>query len=228
MNNYILKIELLSDTIIGSGESLNVLIDTDIVLDELGIPYLPSKRLKGLLSESAEEIAEVFKVFGETKFEGFKQIIFGTPGNDVSGILFISNLYIEDYTSNFKYLSSLLNSPQKSSIVTRSSITNYFTSLRNQTTIDEISGTAKNNSLRTSRVLNKGLVMFGEVELKVTNLNEEQIETVESFLVYSTANVKNMGTKRNRGFGHVDCCLIKNGEVLKIEEQKNVLTNETN
>ena len=47
-----LQIELKSDLCAGSGESLGSLIDTDICYDEYGFPYIPSKRLKGLIKEA--------------------------------------------------------------------------------------------------------------------------------------------------------------------------------
>ena len=79
MGNYQVKIELLSETILGSGESVAGYIDLEVLHDELGLPFLKGKTLKGRLREEAENIArlqsEVFsqdqvnKIFGATDSE---------------------------------------------------------------------------------------------------------------------------------------------------------------
>ena len=61
MNNYIIEIELLSEAIFGSGQSVPGLVDTDIVHDEYGFPYMKAKTFKGNLRKSAEEIVELLK-----------------------------------------------------------------------------------------------------------------------------------------------------------------------
>ena len=42
-----LYIKLLSDLCTYSGESYNSMVDTDVVYDKYGIPYIPAKRIKG-------------------------------------------------------------------------------------------------------------------------------------------------------------------------------------
>ena len=39
-------IRLLSDLCTCSGETYNSIVDTDVVYDEYGIPYIPAKRIK--------------------------------------------------------------------------------------------------------------------------------------------------------------------------------------
>ena len=64
MNNYKLVLELKSPTLIGSGSGFGAEIDTDIVFDELGLPYIPSKRIKGCLRDAIKEIEEMFSLAG--------------------------------------------------------------------------------------------------------------------------------------------------------------------
>ena len=54
-----IKIELLSDLCTCSGETYNSMVDMDVVYDENGIPYIPAKRLKGCIRESALEMQEL-------------------------------------------------------------------------------------------------------------------------------------------------------------------------
>lgn len=58
-NQMKIKIELLSDLCTCSGETYNSMVDMDVVYDENGIPYIPAKRLKGCIRESALEMQEL-------------------------------------------------------------------------------------------------------------------------------------------------------------------------
>ena len=58
MKKYILTVEALSPVHLGAGKS-DVIIDAETAHDEFGMPYFPAKRLKGLLYESALELAEM-------------------------------------------------------------------------------------------------------------------------------------------------------------------------
>lgn len=44
---FTFNLELLSDTLIGSGEGWGATIDTDVVFDDFGLPYIPARRVKG-------------------------------------------------------------------------------------------------------------------------------------------------------------------------------------
>ena len=54
-----IEIELLSDLCSSSGESLNSQIDNDVCYDDYGLPYIPGKRIKGLMRESAQDLADI-------------------------------------------------------------------------------------------------------------------------------------------------------------------------
>src|SRR5450759_1800908 len=105
-----LNIELLSDTLVGSGEGWGATIDSDIVFDKYGLPYIPAKRIKGCLRESAVEVLEMFEK-AKIRFVSQKEIdsLFGRVGQTVSGELSVSNAYIEDYTSNKQWVEWLEN-----------------------------------------------------------------------------------------------------------------------
>ena len=53
---YTLTIQLLSPTMLMSGQDVNT--DSTIVHDRYGIPFIPAKRVRGVLYESALEVAE--------------------------------------------------------------------------------------------------------------------------------------------------------------------------
>ena len=89
----ILQIELKSDLCAGSGESLGSLIDTDICYYRYGFPYIPSKRLKGLIRES---FIEYMDWSNNEKLKTIKQELFGVENSRNSGNLKVDNAYFEN------------------------------------------------------------------------------------------------------------------------------------
>ena len=58
---YTLRIKLLSPTLLMSGQG-DVNTDSTIVHDHYGVPYIPAKRIRGILYESALEVAEMMEL----------------------------------------------------------------------------------------------------------------------------------------------------------------------
>ncbi|KAA5805722.1 RAMP superfamily CRISPR-associated protein [Thermoanaerobacterium thermosaccharolyticum] len=193
-----IKIDLLSYTLIGSGEGAGI-IDSDVILDDFGFPYIPSRRIKGVLKESAKEVCDILGL------NDYKIVnsIFGNDGFS-EGKLHVGNLYINDYKEIKEEIENLKN--YKNSIykdfVNSLKITSYYTVIRQQTSIEEDSGIAKKGSLRTFRVLKPGLKFEGELyEINPLTKNEKAILYLAAF------NLKRIGTSRNRGFGNIRCSI---------------------
>ncbi|MGI8912229.1 MAG: RAMP superfamily CRISPR-associated protein, partial [Chloroflexota bacterium] len=76
-----LRLELLSDAAPGSGAG-GPLVDRDVVVDELGLPVLPGRRLKGLLREACQEVQEAFQTVGRDQWLAealcTPEVLFGT------------------------------------------------------------------------------------------------------------------------------------------------------
>ena len=88
MSVFKLNLKLLSDTLIGSGEGWGAIIDNDIVFDDFGLPYIPARRVKGCLRESALEVMEMFEQSGISfASRGDIGTLFGKPGQSESGAL---------------------------------------------------------------------------------------------------------------------------------------------
>ena len=104
---YTLKLELLSPALVGSGQGFGTVIDTDIVFDEAGIPFIPAKRIKGCLLDAFKEvkdmsgISEIFNIQCED--------IFGKIGSEKSAPVYFSNLVIENYETNKAWLQYYLS-----------------------------------------------------------------------------------------------------------------------
>jgi CRISPR-associated protein Csx10 len=186
---YIMQIQLLSDTLIGSAEGYGAIIDKDSVFDEVGLPIIPGKRIKGILREQADLLE---------KFGGLNSVkkLFGDIGitERTTEYLSVSSFTLVDYQANKEYLKYLIQQGQ----ISRSEVIEYFTTLRMMTRIDD-EGIAADTSLRTFRVLNKGLVFSGELRF---DQDEEKIfENIVSL-------TRRIGSMRNRGLGHIQCKLF--------------------
>ena len=203
-----LTIKLLSDLCTYSGDTYNSVVDTDVVYDENGIPYIPAKRIKGCIREAAKEMAD----FGI----GTSQIdeIFGKEGNQNSAFS-LSNAYIENYSQVVETLQKCkytgLKSPQN--------VLNRYTYMRTQTAVDPETGVAKENSLRRIRVVKKGLTFAAEC-------NWTKSVSDPKILKQAVSLVKHMGMARTRGLGLVEMKLSekdgnqqKNPHVLFKENQ---------
>ena len=208
VKKYKLFLELLSDAVIASDKGYGAIIDTDVIFDEVGLPYIPAKRLKGVLRESAEILTNIFKL-SKIDFNINIYDIFGCQGNvslDAEAKFKVPNLYIEDYEKTRDFFSMLFSIELKNSANTNNSSENnkfkilkedvidFFTRTRMQTAIDSELGKTKKHSLRSIRVINKNTVFSNFFQIDEKHINE---------LIYICSATKNIGSKRNRGFGEV-------------------------
>jgi len=187
---YYLQILLLSDTLIGSAEGYGAVIDKDSVFDEVGLPLIPGKRVKGILREQAE-LLDSFK-FHRNNIKG----LFGDQGltDKNTEYVSVSNFVPEEYEENKTYLSHLIQEGQ----ISRSEVINHFTTIKMMTRIDA-DGIAEETSLRTFRVLKKGLKFTGEI-----TFNSDDFE----FFKDVTSLTRRIGSMRNRGLGHIKCSVL--------------------
>lgn len=195
-----IRIELLSDLCTYSGGTYNSLVDMDVIYDEYGIPYIPAKRIKGCIREAALEMQELGVISAEEYHR-----LFGREGNQKS-TFWLSNAYIKDY----KQILSDLQKFQVKELVTPQNVLEQYTSMRTQTAVKLENGVADKTSLRTLRVVNKGLVFEAECAVK-----EEDKKNFRN----AVSLVKHMGVSRTRGLGLVYMIVDK-------ENEKNNKTNQ--
>ena len=100
-----MKIQLLSETLIGAAEGFGAIIDKDSVFDEVGLPIVPGKRVKGILREQAN----LLKSNGYLHIQ--PEVLFGTAGltNKSVEYLSVSNFLLPDYEMNKNYLKYLIH-----------------------------------------------------------------------------------------------------------------------
>jgi len=236
--NLTVKIELAAPTLLGSGEGYGSYIDTDIIFDQWGLPYLPARRFKGLLRESALEVTEMFQL---ARLQNFRpsnvNFIFGAPGEKRQTPVLFRNFYLKEYEQLMRWIEWA--EEHFPTVVTRETVLDVFTEMRQQTAIEK-DGVAADNSLRTSRVLKPGITFYGEIVL-ITNANDKKKDKlvmsdsilvenkassddvmvnekeIVQLLALGCANLRFVGGKRNRGFGEVICTLWDGDENLTVK-----------
>lgn len=218
-----LKIKTMSDLHLGSGRA-DVNIDADIAYNDIGIPYFPAKRLKGLLYESAAEVYEMALRPIELQMQNdsrpelgpneikeyYKNLPFSffydlAPlfGHDIARArqqgkqMIIHNMYLQDYADNQKAWEYLTG--KYPSLLNQQSVIDEYTYIRYQTQIDEETGIAVDHSLRNMRVVKAGCTFVGNIE--IINATEKD----KLILAAACANLRYAGGKRNRGLGKIKC-----------------------
>ncbi|MGI6725896.1 MAG: RAMP superfamily CRISPR-associated protein [Christensenellales bacterium] len=203
MKRLRLQITLTSDMLPGSGIGHGAMIDSDACFDKWGFPLIPGKRIKGMLRKAGEEAAQL----GDTQCsaENLKRL-FGTAVEP--GLLRVRNAYLQDYQA----LKNFVEGNGENRHYSASDISGAYAYLRRQTAVDAEYGKAKDESLRTIRVLRKGLVFVAEMDLYE--------ETLEDTLSSCVDNLWSLGSMRSRGLGRIHAKILSNDEGRVKEEPK--------
>lgn len=190
-----IRITLCSDICIASGSGFAHTIDTDICYDRYGLPYFPSRRLKGCLKEAAQYIFP-----GEEAQETIGAV-FGKAGSGESGALSVSNGTLEDYADLVKEIRSL----PKDQKPTQEQILDLFTTVRGQTSLED--GIAKKETLRYTRVLNQYLPYLREgKKVPCTFVFPVNCDPAyDEFMTVVCKALRHAGYNRNRGLGKISC-----------------------
>lgn len=199
---FTLRVKALSPLALGSGQA-DVNVDADVVHDDVGLPYFPARRLKGLLYESALEITEMAERAGLMFFSREALDTLFQHGCEGERQLVIGDLFLAEASSmrrDWQYL--LARYPAFFRV---EDVLGDYSSLRYQTRIDRETGTAADTSLRNLRVLDAGLEFSGELCV--------QEGSREALLILSlaAANLHAAGEKRTRGFGRIACTIEQDG-----------------
>lgn len=225
MEKYTLKIELLSDTIFSGGESIVSVSDIDILYDEYGIPYYKGKSIKGNIREIIDVIIENQKLYDKDKSK-----INEETATKLFGKKFINKgkeNYRDDQTQgSLKFQNASLKSQARevlkylvdSKTINKDEILQSLTDIRYATKINYKTGTSEDKSLRSMRILNRGLIFYSDIYSE-EKLNENEL----GILICGVKGLRNLGTLRSRGKGEVQCTLLVNNKELDKKELKNII-----
>lgn len=219
MEEYIIKMNFTRDTVFGSGYSVPGYIDADVLYDEYGFPYISGKTLKGKLGEMATVFINMIKEVPELRqygedFQLKRDKLFG-----------VANEY-EHYTLKFsdcemsKNLRDYFRIHMHNSGITPSEIIEALTHIETTTSIDYERGVAKENSLRSFRVINRGITLSAVI-ISPLKLDEDE----KIILVSAGSLLRHLGAFETKGKGFVKCSLIYEGnevtqEFIKLLDKK--------
>jgi len=191
-----LAIKLLSPMCPSSGMGRPGIVDRDVVFEPEGLPYVPGRRLKGLLRDAYRELREAPGFV----FPGLPspEEVFGRTGDYKAGRLRLENAWLSDRPVLASWLRWLA---RESTPITREDVMAEHTSIRRQTKIDRHYARAEEDTLRATRLLRAGL----EFHAAIGDLTEADCTA----LALAAAALQSMGTARNRGLGEVECRLQK-------------------
>ncbi len=205
-----IEIRCLSDLLVSDGDTFTSSVDLDVCYDEYGLPYIPAKRLKGLLREAAYDTNSINLLD-----------YLGTNG-DGDTSLFISDARLKNYEDLIRAIKTKKYQAQD--------VLDCYTVIRSQTSIKD--GVAKAQSLRTMRLINKGNVFEAKIEIELNiekeesdeeineKINEKINETIDNQLNSSFKAIRHIGTSRTRGWGFVECKKI-NSSIEDIKANSN-------
>lgn len=252
MYRHKFEMELLSDTTFGSGESKNGVVNTEVLRDSDGFPYLHGKTFKGFLRESYERYLK--GILGDE----FLNKNFGIAGYKDE------NSYSKENDGEFKFSNITLNKDQKKDIKSlfedeyRKKIKKIYDEKSKDPSFDDEKkvkilksmkkekekdlkrfidiylmdnitstkmdedGVAKDKSLRVTRVIKKGAIFEGYIDT-IKKLDDEKNEIENLKLLLKS--LTQVGVNKSRGKGLVKITLKSPNEEVK-ETKFNSLKNE--
>lgn len=210
MTGYYLKIQLLSSSISSGGEGRIGQVDREVVFDELGLPFIPGRRLKGLWRDAYRDLADAWQACSKDGLE--PDHLFGAIGEGPgtgSAQVRIRNAHLLEAPILTPWLRYWLHEKK----VTRDEVIASFACVRAQTAVDRRTGAPKENTLRFTRTLRPGLTF--KTPLRFTQDPPESV--LLRALALGAAALQHMGVSRTRGLGEVDCHLCTAENLVEID-----------
>ena len=214
MMNYILQITLQSPLTSSAGEGRIGLVDRDVAFDDVGLPILPGRRLKGLWREAYQDVTDAWQQCGQQPIPVDQ--VFGEPGQvygDGDAAICVTNAELKEASSLKEWLQYLQHRDEQTKIqkLHFDDVIHHFAGVRAQTAINRATGSAKEDTLRLTRILRANLTFWARVYFGKPPNSE-----LQNALALGAAALQHMGTARTRGLGKVRCCLLqldKNGKI---------------
>lgn len=196
--NLLLKISLKSDATFANGDSVPGFIDTEIEYDtRTGIPFIRGKTLKGLLSENCTNLLFLLEKNPprSEKWNTAAISLFGKPGSDLSSQ---AHIHIGNATLS-KKLKEVITTDVIRGKLNWQDVLNSMTAIRKQTSVDAVTEVAAKGSLRSSRVLIRGLDLWADLVI-----TRDLSEDAKGLLAACIKTLHRGGSGRNRGLGRID------------------------
>lgn len=189
-----LHIKLLSDTTPGRGEGTAGEVDIEIDHDDNGLPVIRGKTLHGLLLESWLRMAPCFPDLWQAGLR-----VWGLPGdNSETAILRVGDAGLPMGVQRVvQYALQRSDHP-----LTPAQILRSLTDIRWQTAQSRQRGAPEQNTLRSVRVLVRGLTLIAPLTWLTSPSPSE-----ERCLALSVLGLRQLGTGGHRGRGYVQALI---------------------
>ena len=195
--NYLLRFTLASDAVFGSAEHSSPLVNIDIQHDRWGCPYLPGRTLKGVLREECANILFALERMrrGE-KMQAAAEQLFGLRGGGLGKetILRFSDAQLP--AADRQVLIEAVGIGKGG--IQAKEVLDALTAFRSQTSINPMTGSARQKSLRRMRVILRETTF--EAPLQFTREPRDEELALLSACVKA---LRRLGSSRNRGLGEL-------------------------
>lgn len=185
-----LVIDLLSDTTFGRGEGTAGAVDVEVEHDAFGLPLLGGKALRGLLRDSWLSMQEHFP-----DLQAAGRRVLGPHGDlEETAILRIGDAVMEEQARGF-FVAAVEREHRP---LAPEMILAALTEIRSQTSEERTTGAPARTTLRSTRVVVRGL----RLEAPLSWLSTPGAEDTRCLALAALAT-RHAGLARNRGRGHL-------------------------
>lgn len=187
-----IQIDLLSDTTFSRGEGTAGLVDVEVEHDELGLPFVGGKTLRGLLRDSWLSMEKCFPELSHAALR-----VFGKEGDcDESCMLRIGDAVVDQNAR--RWIEAAVNRPIERYPISPWAVLEALTDIRRQTAEDRRTGAPAETTLRAVRVIIRGLSLRAPLYWLAAP-SAQDIRCLSLALLA----IRHAGLGRNRGRGHV-------------------------
>jgi len=198
--NSFIKIELLSDAAFSRGEGTAGVVDIEVEHDDLGLPFLGGKTIRGLLRDSWLSLSPCFPDLAKAG-----ERVFGPEADfDERSILRIGDAVMEGQVR--AWIEAALK--RQGSHLHPAAVLEALTDIRKQTSEERSTGAPAERTLRSVRVVIRGL----KLQAPLYWLEPPGTGEIHALSLALLAT-RHAGLARNRGRGHIRMSL--DGDIEK-------------
>lgn len=198
----------VSDWSIRAGYGLAKAIDSAVVRDVAGLPYIPAKTLVGLLRENSERLAESFDTAdpsGDAVWHEWVDFLFGSQPDrgGVNPAAIVAPVPAALHAESLRLIDTVDGSGLAENIgVSPRELQEALTIIRRSQKVDPVTGSTVDGSLRTEERARAGQVLHGNLSVTVPDdAQESDLWPMWLLLHAATKLTDSIGGKRRRGAG---------------------------
>jgi len=198
-----LVIELLSDTAVSSGTGTPGQVDSEVVHDDWGSPFIPGKTIHGLLRETWLSMRRRFPALEESGLR-----LLGEEGSHMElAVLRVGDAIMPKEV--LQWARYAIGRAEQEHPLQPATLLSTLTDIRAQTAISRQSGATDAHTLRYTRVVLRNTSFVAPLQW----LEREPDQDLLRCLALCALGVRHIGLSRSRGLGFVRTTL--DGDLVK-------------